>query len=453
MGDPRVEDLLSLDRDVARAASALARWRTKLARAPEEHAAEDVIEPYRHVAGKSTWDALRALLPGAGETPLRDALVPWVGVLTVARVGREDDVAQARASAEAKARFAGDPPRLASWRQAWRGVVAAKTPAEARLWLEAAADVGPAVASAANEAAARRVEVARRLGLSNPWELLGAGEPRSLRAAAWQLLDATEDLALAVRKEALRAPVHAAEVIHLAVGREAGHGWPARLAPRWIEEVFGPGLSGLRIDLPPLPEALGAASFARALGALGFAVRIAAAPAGAPFSIAREPGSRAAHRLAAVFAGLAADAEWQARALGVGRRTALRQARVLARTALIDSRLAAARLLLGDDASPAPRDLFDELGPRLFGSALDARLRGAWPGVRLDEPARFLARIESRARGRALREGFDVDWYRNPRAWSHIRAASAVPAHEPVDDQVLSSEVDSLARGFEEALG
>jgi hypothetical protein len=147
------------------------------------------------------------------------------------------------------------------------------------------------------------------------------------------------------------------------------------------------------------------------------------------------------------------DVEWQVRVLALGRRTALRQARILARTALLDARLHAARLLLAGDAGPVPRDLFDELGHRLFGLPLDARLRGAWPAARDDEPARFVALVEARPFTDALRDRFDVDWFRNPRAWAHVRAISAVPAAEPHDPKTLDPGVERLARAFEGALG
>jgi len=450
MPDARVEDLHSLDREVARASTALDRWRAKLALDPEEHADDDPIEPMRRVAGLSMLGALRELSPTAAEAPLRDALLPWVAALTLARLGGEDDVAWARAAAETRAHFQGEPPRPASWQQAWRGVVAARNVAEAGLWLEAASEVGPALAALARTRAERRMEIARRLGKAHPWELLEVGEAGILRSAARRLLDATEDLSRAVWKDSKRG---AAEVLHQAVGREASEGWPARLVPRWLHEVFGAGLRGLRIDLSPLPDALGAASFARALYELGFAVRIAAAPSAMPFAVARAPGSRAAHRLGFVLGGLAADAGWQTRVLGLARRTASRQGRVLARTALLDARMHAARLLLGDDAAPAPRDRFDEMGERLFGAALDARLRAAWPRGRDDEPARFVGLVESLAFARALRDGYDVDWFRNPRAWTHLRAISAVSAHEASDAKALEAGVDALSRAFEEALG
>jgi hypothetical protein len=453
MADARVDDLLSLDRDVAKAWKALARWRTKLARDPEAHADEDPIEPVRRAAGKSTWDALRGLTPPAAEVPLRDALVPWVGVLTLARLGREDDVAWARAAAKERARFAGDPPRLVSWRQAWRGVVTARTTGDATQWLAAAADVGEELASLGHERAERRVEVARRLGLEHPWELCGVGPAPAIRAAARRWLDATEDLARATWKDARGDEGGAAAVLQGALGREATEGWPAHLTRRWLEEGFAGALAGLTLELPPLPAALGAASFLRALGDLGFAARVAAAPAAMPFAVAREPGSRAAHRLGFVLAALPVEPEWQVRALGLGRRAALRQCRVLARTALLEARLDAARVLLAPEGGNVPEDRFAELTERLFGAPLDARLRGAWPGARDDEAARFVALVEAHPMTEELRNRFDVDWFRNPRAWAHVRAVSAAPAREPHDAKALDAGVETLARAFEGALG
>jgi hypothetical protein len=450
MSDVRVDDLMSLDRDVARASAGLARWRTKLAADPEAHEDDDPIAPVRRVAGKSTWDALRDLRPPVSEEPLRDALGTWVASLTVTRLVRDDDVAWARAAGEARVPFQGEPPRLVSWRDAWRGVATARNAAEAGLWLAAAGDVGESLASIARTRAEKRGEIARRFGRDHSWELLDVGSPATLRAAARRLLDATEDLSRAVWKDTRGG---AAAVLHGAVGRDASEGWPAHLARRWLEEIFGTALAGLRVEPPPPPVALGAASFMRALYDLGFATRLAAAPTAMPFALAREPGARAAHRLGFVFGGLAPEVDWQVRTLGLGRRTALRQARVLARTALLDARLHAARLLLGGDTSPAPPDLFDELGERLFGVPLDARLRGAWPASRDDEPARFVALVEARAFTDALRDRFDVDWFRNPRAWAHVRAISAVPAAEPHDPKALEPGVDRLARAFEGALG
>ncbi len=201
-----------------------------------------------------------------------------------------------------------------------------------------------------------------------------------------------------------------------------------------------------------MPDPVGAASFARALYAFGFAARLAAAPAALPFAIAREPAFVAAHRFAFVLGALPTDVEFHVRGLRLGKRQALAQARTLARTALFEARIQAARILLGDDASFAPKDLFAEMGARLFGAPLDPRFRGAWPGARDDEPARLLALLQAQGMGNALREAFDADWFRNPRAWRHLRA-QGVAAREPVAEDALEASVSSLARAFEEALG
>jgi len=464
MADAPVEDLLAVDREVARGAERLAKWREALRREPEAHAEEEPLEVVRRVSGKSTWDALGALSPVLLDVPLRDRLQAWVAALLAARVEQPEEVAWARATvsplaggADAVARFAGESPGTVSWREAWRGVVRARSAAEARLWLDAAAEVGPALAEIARRRAGKRLEVARRVGKEHPWELVPGVKAGELRAAAQRVLDRTEDLSREVWKPVLReaaVPAMApALVMHAAVAREAGEGWPARLSGAWLQEQFGARLEGLKPATGPLPEAVGASSFARALYAFGFAVRVASAPKVVPFALAHEPGARWAHRLGATLASLAADPEWQTRALGVGKRTALAQSRVLSRTLLLELRLQAARVLLGDAADFAPRDRFAELGTRVFGAELDARLRGAWPEAREDDGSRLLGAIEAHGFTRELREQFDADWFRNPRAWTHLRAVSALaPREMPAADAALAA-VDALARAFEGVLG
>jgi hypothetical protein len=442
---------------VARGVERLARWREALRREPEAHADEEPLEAVRRVSGKSTWEALGALSPVMLDVPLRDRLQAWVATLVAARIEQPEVVAWARAASEPVARFGGEPPRMASWREVWRGVVRARSAGEARLWLEAAADAAPALAEIARRRAGKRLEVARRLGKEHPWELVPGVKARDLRAIAARALDRTEDLSREVWKPVLReAPVPAiapALVMHAAVAREAGEGWPARLSGAWLQEQFGARLAGLKPTMGPLPEAIGASSFPRALYAFGFALRVAAAPKAAPFALAHEPGARWAHRTGAAFASLAADLEWQTRALGIVKRTAFAQSRVLARTMLLELRLLAARVLLGDPVDFAPRDRFSEMGSRLFGGELDPRLAGAWPAARDDDASRLLGAIGAHGFARELREQFDADWFRNPRAWTHLRAVSALaPLELPAADATLAA-VDALARAFEGVLG
>src|SRR5258708_20282971 len=168
MVDERAQDLVGLDRDVALAATGLARWRSALAADPEGHADEDALEDVRRVASKSMWDALGELPEGGADGLLRDALRRWVAWLVQARIGRADDVARARAAAAPVGEYAGDRTRHVSWREAWRGVASAKTPAGARLWLSASAGPGPGLADAPRAPAARPLHLARPTGLPPP---------------------------------------------------------------------------------------------------------------------------------------------------------------------------------------------------------------------------------------------------------------------------------------------
>jgi hypothetical protein len=450
MADTGVQDLLGLDRDVARAVAALARWRSTVVAAPDE-ADDDPFEGLRRVTARSTWEKLGALTPSVADEPLRAALQRWVVALVQARLALVDDLAWGREAAAARGHFEGSPPKVVSWREAWRGLVAAKTPSEAHLWLDAAAEVGPALAPLSRQRAARRLEVARRLGLAHPWEPLVPVGLGWMRASAGRFLERTDDLSHAVWSESLGAEAGAAAIFHALVARDAGDGWPARLTPRWLEETFGAGVRGLPLTLPPLPQALGAASFARALATFGHAFRLASAPSGMPFALTRDPAFAGAHRLAFVFGGLSAEPEFYLKALGVGRRATHAQVRILARTALFEARLGAARVLFGDDGGA--RDAFDDIGARLFGAPLDARFHRAWPAARDDEPARWVALLQAPALRASLRASFDVDWFRNPRAWTHLRSEGMAPAHEAIEEASLDAGADTLVRSFEDALG
>ncbi len=449
MADTHLSDLASVDREVARGAASLARFRADLARDPAASADAQPLEAVRRVTGKATYDALGALSPSLVDLPLRDGLREWVATLLLARVVRDVDVELALSAAEPRGRFAGEPPVLASFVQARRSLVAARTPAEARLWLDTAAQCGPPLAAILRARAEKRLEATRRLGLTHPWELVVPAKHAALRTAAEQLLRATQDLCDAVVRPQLRDGGGPEAVLHAAVARDAGEGWPARLTDRWLLEAFGPALRGLRLDLAPMPAALGASSFARALALFGFAVRGACVGKATPFVLGFEPGARASHRFAGVFASLVLSPEWQVRALGLGQRSAQAQVRVLARTVLLHVRLQAARLLLGDEAALAPRDRFAELGPRLLGGSLDDRLRGVFPYPADDAPARFVALLEARDLANELRERFDLDWYRNPRAWSHLRAIGSLPSRDPVAAAWLETAPGDLARSME----
>jgi hypothetical protein len=160
-----------------------------------------------------------------------------------------------------------------------------------------------------------------------------------------------------------------------------------------------------------------------------------------------------AHRHAVLFGSLASDPVFHVRILGLGQARAAAQGRILARTALVDARIDAARIVLGSTVAEPARDTFDETGERLFGAPLDARMRGAWPAARDDEPARWIALAQGPALRGAMRESFDADWFKNPKAWAHLVAQAVAPAYESVEEGSLDTGPVALGRTFEEALG
>jgi hypothetical protein len=457
MADYPIEraDLARLDRDVGRAFVAWTRWRAALAKDPEERADVDPIEPFRWVAGQTTYVELGGLEPVETEVPLRDALKRWSYALLQRRLSRDLEVAWARSAVEARGIFAGDGRRRVGYVDSWRGVVAAKSREEARRHLDAAAECAPPLAAIARERAARRVEVAARLGIDDPSAPAVDVPLAELRRCATELLAQTEDLAAQLHRATTpqNARPDPVDAIGAAMARDATEGWPSRLTHRWLEELFGDGARGLTIELPPLPAPLGAASFARALREFGFAFRVACSVRAPRFALARDPWFVAAHRFATLFGSLASSDPFQRVALCLGRRDAANQSRALARTALLDARFGAMRLLLGDERDFAPRDRFEELGSRVFGAPLPIELAGAWPAGRDDEPARFLALMTTLPLARALVDRFDTDWFQNPRTFPHLRGLGAGPAREQDTLFDASGAASAMARAFERALG
>ena len=451
-----LHDLLTFDRDISRAHDALLRWRAALARDPEKNADNDPFAPFRHTAGQKAYDALREQ---SIDEPLKSALLAWVHTLTDARVVADLDVEWAREGHAAAARLGVGTPRMVSYVDAWRGVVTSIPRPEALAWLDAAAARGGEMSSIARQRSERRMEVARRLDLTHPSADQLAVPAASLEATAENILRETDDMWRALDREArakaglAALPPSPVDAVSIAVAREAPEGWPAQLTARWLAELFAPAARGLRIDLPLLPPAVGASSFARALGAFGYALRVAGRSRSMPFVLACAPSFVDAHRYALAFAHLAWSPTFQRRALGVSSRVANAQARTLAQSALFDARISAARYLLGDPARPPAADRFEEITFRAFGSPLPPDLRGAWPPPRDDEPARFLARATALAFERDLVERFDVDWFMNPHATDFLRGRASGPAWEdPAPPLDTKASARALGQAFESVL-
>jgi hypothetical protein len=467
--DARLVDLATLDADVRRADARLTRFFELLARDETREAARgfDPFDGVRHVAGKTTYDALRAREPAAYEVPLRDALLRWVYELLQARVGLDllADEAEAvhRVDPALPKREPEEPGVARTYGEAWSRAIRAPEPHRAMDALARAADLAAPVAAVRRERRARRFEAAKRLGLSHPMALAQRDDPAALAAGARALLDATEPLAsdlFASARKRCEGPWRATHGFALALALDARDGWPARLVPRWLEDVFR-AIAPRPVALSTLPEALGGASFLRAARAFGVALRVRGTPKSLPFALARDPYAAPAHLFGASLAIAVASAPFQRRALDLPQRLAAAQSRALVRSLFLALRAEATRLLLlaADGVDPGS---FEELGVRTFGAPLPGALRDAWPAPRADAPARFVAAMRAFDFEADLVRRYDEDWYRNPRAGAHLASLAAGPAWDgdgiaegegEERDSRVKLTIARIARAFEERLG
>ena len=458
-------DLIRLDRDVARAERA---WRAALGdlarRGPAPPAAdkdspsaaeararlENPLDPFRRVSSRTTYLELTGKTPGLGAelglaSPASPAAPDPTGLAApLARLGLRADagargLGRPRPARRGLARAVGhDRPARAGARcrptRRGSGCSPTRPSAGRQTFAEALARGSGAVADAARVLVERRHEAAR---------LLAEDEPPRDR-------DPLRSSGRRARRRARRCcagPSRCCEpeptwygALGRAVGRDAASGWPARLGPRWIEELFRATklTEGLAIDLGPLPRPLGAASFARALARFGAALARRARARG-PFALAHAPFNLRRARRAALFGGLVADPVFCARALGLGRGRALDQARATARSLLLSLRLDAATVALvfraGQDggghvllrASRDRSDRFEEATARALGAPIPGALAGVVPALDPGAAVRLAGALLAARDRRGLIERFDEDWFRNPRAAEAIRDEDSAP--------------------------
>ncbi len=460
--DPALD---AIDRGVRRAAEGTVAWHERLALKTLGEAIEDQppLAQHRAVAGKLAYDGLAAREVMASESAWRIALLRWIGALAVLRVTEEPRLEEARVVTEPLARVRLETVHLVSFRAAWDGLVGSKNAAEGAAWLAALSERGPAVAAARRERAAREEEAVRRLGFGTFAEIVGVEPDPVIEQAARTFLTRTADLARAVRRDAARRGEQATSfvsVILAANARDAPEGWPARLTLRALVETLraphdiGRGLR-VRVRLPP---SQGAASFARGLEAFGEAYRRAAAHASKlPFALAVDPCFVDAHRFGYAFGALATQPAYLRQGLGVAAGVARDQARALACSALVHARhTAMAALLARHAARPDPRE-FEELTAEVFGESAPAPLSGAFPRPLGpgDAHARVAALLTTLPFLELLRDRFEEDWFRNPRAWEYLRGRAAGPARhlDDADGRDARPGPEALARAFEAALG
>ena len=456
MADASVQDLPGLDREVARAAAALERWRADLEGDAEAAADRDPFEGARRGAATPPWDELGALPAPPGAAPRRDGLRRWIASLVQARLGGADDVARAREMASARGRLEGDPPRLVAWREAWRGVVGAKSVGETRRWLEAAGETAPPD---------RREPHPRgeaRGGRTPPGTAAPLGSPRV--ACGRRGACAPPRVACSTRRKISRRPCGRSPFAE----RRRPAAPPKSCTPSSLARQAKGGPRASRRSGSPTPSARASGSSrsafrrsrawsARRASRGALRVRARRAPGDRPFvdALRREAGIRRSwRRTARPFSSAASPTTWSSRPArsasgGRGRRRSAASWRGR-RSSTCGSTRRGCCSATTRRLPRATRSTRSATGSSV--PPLDRRLLGAWPPARDDEPARWVALTQATAERHAMRERFDADWFRNPRAWSFLAAQGATPAHEPLGDGALDAGGAALAVALEEAL-
>jgi hypothetical protein len=436
-------ELYGLDGDVAAAARALATAKRSLRAGA---GVDDPLDDRRRVSGRSVWLELGEL----GDA-LTAAAREWVAWLTLERVLWPDTSRLAASWRAPSVEGEGlDDTKLAP-RETRARMMNETDPGRRRAWGRALAQGAGAVGDAARRYAERRVEAARLLDAEQMERIELPAEPVGAVAdAAEALLARTEPM--------IERSDDFTDALAAALGRDASHGWPARLSIRWLADAFrGTGLTdGLSLDPGPLPHPLGAASFARALGRFGAAVAEADIPPSASFVLWRAPVDLRRERRAALFAALAADPAFARRVLGLGAATAREQQRLVARALLHSARLDAARVLLrGALVTPLGEQSARAEGTteRALGASIPGTLAGVLPQLRATDAGRFLGLLLSAADRHQLVERFDEDWFANPRAARALREEHAsMPARRATAAEIEIG-LDALVSDLAEALG
>ncbi len=410
METPR--DIFELDRRVRHHAAELAPF--SLLRSSGDRGDFPMLA--RAVSSKTVYDDLSEL----GDDPLAVALRRWVGWLTIRRVTSADEqrVVERRAAAIHLAPVGTERLSVADLARE----IAASKPDVLR-WFDALERATGGARDALVILAERRAEAARRLGVSDLGDVEHPPVPRALvRTAAERVLDVTE-----AAFGAEHAHGDATLVLAAGLARDAGEGWPARLGERWLRELFrGPLFDGTTLRLPPLPEALGAASFARALGTLGAEHARVDVGTGAAFCLSRAPADPIHAARAALFASLVLEPAFHRRKLGLGSARSVGEARKVARASLVWVRLVAARALawqtLSGTTSWSDRSsTIAELFERALGGPLPRELVSVFPRLGPEAGAELLGLVLAPVSRESLRERFDEDWFDNPRAHEAIR--------------------------------
>jgi hypothetical protein len=426
-------DPFRLDREIARVAGAVRRWRRRLRGGG---GLDD--DPFIGSGVVSRRPAFRAVQELPEMDPLRAALLPWLYRLAEQRINGQALIAVAVAAKHTE-HVVSEPERVKTSLSVILGRALAE-PARRAAWLESFVERCAPLADAAALLWERRQEVASRMGLASADDIESPGGGIIGVASAW--LDRTGDMFEGSNRSSL------AEVLDAALGEKAQEGWPRTLTPWTLQDLFRGSDLFRDVDLDPgeLPRAVAPASFLRALAQVGAAWVDATAPADQPFVVAHDPYGLRRRTVGALFGALPAGSPFARRVLGLGGERLATHRRALGVALLVESRAAALRVLCRQGAlngRRAFREAFEEQLARAFRVAARPDVAGALFRLHPDDAQRFAGLLLAFAEAARLRERHEEDWYRNPRAIEQLRDEARLSPERVTTEAALTAGADA----------
>jgi hypothetical protein len=433
--DQGLPDPFVIDRAVASTARRARRFRRALRAGGGLD--DDPYEADRWISQRRTF---RALGESSETDPLREPMQRWCYKLLEERVNRALVVRAVARYRHATVSFGGpatepmtasavlhsalsDSPRRTAWLDVFGRHAENLGPLTRRLW-------------------ERRGEIPERLGLGSADALELPISDIEARALEW--LRATDDAFEQSRSENL------ADFVTRALGADS-EGWPGQIHSTTLSDWFRDTQLFDRLDLDPgpWPAPFGSSSHSRALRRLGAAWVDATAPARQPFVVANDPYGLRRRTMGALLATLPVTAPFARRALGLASIRLRDHQRVQTRVLLVESRVAALRVLLGRAARTGGAALsttFQERSEHALGFALGEHYAGVLPRLQVDDPQRFAGMLLAAEQHFNLVERHDEDWYRNPRTAEELRDSADLSPEPRASAAAMDAGAAALLR-------
>lgn len=290
----------------------------------------------------------------------------------------------------------------------------------------------------------RREEVADRAALGNLAAffnpLAEAAKPQDL---AELVLRQTRDAAESQWDAGFAAFVEAGQA------RDASEGWPGRLVPDSLRELFGDSLlfRGVNIQLGSLPSRLNPMSFVRAAVMLGRSLSRELAAPDLPFVIARDPHDLPGKRLGELFGIWTMSEAFLRRQLKLSPSQAKEASRSIRRAHVAHTRLLAVKVLVRELArTRALIEKWGSLSFSVFREELPPSAALSRFAVPDDSAARLVAHLSAVSWSAGLMENYDEDWYLNPRAQEQLRDEARRPAFSKVSSAECEAGLEVVKR-------